>query len=504
MLQPLRSSTATALGLLLAAALGTSQPADTLAAPSVVDSISVHGNSRTRAEVIRRELLFAPGDRLDTNLVRESERNLRRLLFLGNVRVRMRPTTTAPDSVDISVEVRDLFSRAVSPVFAGELGEVSFGLVALDFNFLGRGQIVQASARHDAVSGNSAGLLYREPRLLGSRLGLRTQLELAEEGHLASLSLSQPYYSLSSRWRYGVSLRNSESLARRYSSGKLTARYRSSLGTASIWAGHSVGDRIKTRPSLRIEVFDHVFDPTGPFTHTPENRRRVVVSTGILFWQPRFARTRFLDYLGRTEDLQTGSWGGARLSLSHRALGSDRTFPTIAIQVAPRLNPRPNFFLFSSFFASTRIEEGDWSHSATSCRFQAFLQVLRVHGIAFRGNYASIARAEDKTQYLLGLNRGLRGYSPRSFDGQRRLLFNLEARPTIKLTPHYVLAGAVFIDAGKAWYSGEKTGLKPAAGIGVRLGLPRIYDSPILRGDLARGLAAGGVWQVSFGIGQFI
>ena len=301
-----------------------------------------------------------------------------------------------------------------------------------------------------------------------------------------------------------MSLRSSESLDRRYSSGKLTARYRSSLGTAGIWAGHSAGDRIKIRPSLRIEISDKAFDPTGPFTHAPENRQRVVVSTGILFWQPRYARTRFLDYLGRTEDLQTGSWGGAGLSLSHRALGSDRTFPTIAFQVAPRLNPRPNFFLFSSFFASTRIEEGDWSHFATYFRFKGFLQVLRVHGIAFRGNYVSIARPEDPTQYLLGLNRGLRGYPPRSFDGQQRLLFNLEARPTIRLTPLYVLAGAVFIDAGKAWYSGEKTGLKPAAGIGVRLGLPRVYDSPVLRGDLARGLAAGGVWQLSFGIGQFI
>ncbi len=256
MLQPTCSSAAAALGWLLAAAPGTSQPADTLAAPSVIGSISVHGNSRTRAEVIRRELLFACGERLDTNLVKESERNLRRLLFLGNVRVRMLPAASTADSVDISVEVRDLYSRAISPLFAGELGEISFGLVALDYNFLGRGQLVQATARSDAVSGTSAGLLYREPRLLGSHFGFRTQLELAEEGHLATLSFSQPYSSLSSRWSFGAALRSSESLVRRYSSGTLTARYRSSLGAASIWAGHSAGNRIKVRSSVRLEVSD--------------------------------------------------------------------------------------------------------------------------------------------------------------------------------------------------------------------------------------------------------
>ena len=501
--QRICSSAAAALGWLLAAAPGTSQNADTLAAPSVIGSISVQGNSRTRTEVIRRELLFTCGEPLDTNLVRESERNLRRLLFLGNVRVRMLPAASASDSVDISVVVRDLYSRAISPLFSGEVGEVSYGLVALDYNFLGRGQVVQATARRDAVSGTSAGMLYREPRLLGSRFGLRTQLELAEEGHLATLSFLQPHHSLSSRWSYGAALRSSESLVRRYSTGRLTARYRSSLGAASFWAGHSAGDRIKVRSSVRLEVSDRAFDPTRPFSHAPEDRRRVVVSTGILIWQPRYARARFLQFLGRTEDLQIGSWGGASLSISHRALGSNRTYPAIAFQGAPRLNPRPGVYLLSSFFASTRIEDGALAHFITSSRFQAYVRILKVHSVTFRGSYAAIARPEDPTQYLLGLNRGLRGYPPRSFDGRRRLLFNLEARPTIKRTGLYVLAGAVFFDAGDVWYGGEEIDLKPASGLGVRLGLPRIYDSPIMRADLARGLARGGVWQLSFGIGQF-
>ena len=500
--QRIISSAAAALGWLLAAP-GASQPADTLASPLVVGSISVHGNSRTRPEVIRRELLFATGERLDTNLVQESERNLRRLLFLGDVRVRMLPPTSTADSTDISVEVSDLYSRAISPLFAGVVGEVSYGLVVLDYNFLGRGQVVQGTARNDAVTGKSAGLLYREPRLLGSHIGFRTQFELAEEGNLATFSLAQPYYSLSSRWRFGVALGSSENLVRQYSSGELTTRYRSRLGSAGIWAGHSAGDRIKIRPSIRLDLSDRVFEQSSPFVHTPENQRRVVVRTAILIWKPRYARTRFLQALGRTEDLQIGSWGGASLSLSHRALGSDRTFPAFAIQIAPRLNPRPGLYLFSSFFASSRTADGTWSNFVTTSSLQVFLRILQVHSLILRGSYAAIARPDDPTQYLLGLNRGLRGYPPRSFDGRQRLLFNLEARPTIKRDPLYVLAGAVFFDAGEAWYDGEEIDLKPAAGTGVRIGLPRIYDAPILRADLARGLSRGGTWQLSFGIGQF-
>ena len=475
----------------------------------VVGSISVDGNTRTRTHVIHRELLFASGDRLDTALVLETERNLRRFLFLGDVRVRMfgaagHDSSSALDgTVDIAVEVEDLYARALSPLFAGEVGELNFGLVALDYNFLGRGQVLQVTGRHDAISGNSAGLLYREPRLWGSRLAAGAELELGDEGHRASLALAKPHYALASRWTYGASLRSSESIARLYSSTELSTSYRDRIDAGSIWLGHSAGDHIKVRPALRLSVSDRVFEAEHGFSYSPQDRKRVFTSASLIVWQPRYARTRFLRSLGRVEDVQIGSWIGAGVAFSQRALGSDRTFPSLSLQLSPRLRLHPNLFLFSTVSLRTRLEDRAYQYLITSTRIHVFLRLRTVHSLAVRTEFSTISRPEDASQYLLGLHRGLRGYAPRSFDGRRRFVLNVEARPTFRRTPDYVLAGSAFVDAGHAWDADENVALKAAVGLGLRLGLPRIYNTPILRCDVARGFASGGVWQLSFGIGQY-
>jgi hemolysin activation/secretion protein len=101
------------------------------------------------------------------------------------------------------------------------------------------------------------------------------------------------------------------------------------------------------------------------------------------------------------------------------------------------------------------------------------------------------------------VDRGLRGYPPRSLDGSRRLLVNAEFRPTLYARPAWVLAAAVFADGGSAWTPGESSpDFKMAVGAGGRLGLSKIYNTPVLRVDLAR-RTGDGVWQVSFGLGQY-
>ena len=85
----------------------------------LIDTVLIRGNVRTRERVIRRELLFGAGERLDAATLRESERNLRRLLYLGSARISTRPAATGTDSgaTQVLVDVEDLYSRALSPVF---------------------------------------------------------------------------------------------------------------------------------------------------------------------------------------------------------------------------------------------------------------------------------------------------------------------------------------------------------------------------------------------------
>lgn len=85
---------------------------------SVVRKIEVVGLARTRPEVVRRDLLFQPGDRLSQAVSDEMVRNLRALLFLGEIDIRLGPGSG--DSVDVMVKVRDLYSRAVTLLLSGD------------------------------------------------------------------------------------------------------------------------------------------------------------------------------------------------------------------------------------------------------------------------------------------------------------------------------------------------------------------------------------------------
>ena len=481
------------------------EPVATHTDSSIIAHITITGNSRTRSEIIRRELLFRPGDRLDSSIVQETERNLRRLFFLGSARISASPSRLGDaGTAEVNVEVEDLYSRALSPLFSGQPDELSYGVVALDYNLLGRGQIAQLSLHHDAISGNSGSVHYQIPRLRGTRHRVSANIGIGEEGHDHSLSLNHPLHALSSRWSYGISARSSERISRLYSGSDLAARYTSRVEAGALRLTHSRGDDVKLRPSLRLSVTDRRFLPTREFDYAPQDRRRVVAQMSLLVWRPRYERTHFIRALGRVEDLQIGSWAGASLGLSHRAFGSDRNFPVGAVHISPRFKAGSATYAFTTFSTSSRFGGGGYYNLTTTSQILAYTVVEQMHTLALRLRFDTLSRPEDASQFLLGVDRGLRGYRPRSLNGSRRLLFNVEARPTFLTERQYVVAGAVFMDAGTAWEpGGSSPRLEASAGLGGRLGLPTIYSTPVFRVDLARGIGRLGVWQLSFAIGQY-
>jgi len=466
----------------------------------VIRGITIQGNTRTRTEIIRRELLFTTGDLLDPDLVAETERNLRRLLFLGQVAIHVRQRN---DGVDILIQVEDLYSRALSPLLSGELDELSYGLVALDYNFSGRGQIVRLTLDHQAVSGSSATLDYQIPRIFDQTHDLATTLGIGREGHEVDFTLSRPFYTLADRRAYGISLFSQENVQRLYAVQALTARYADCLDGGSVWYTHSFGKSTKYRSHFRLSRTDRRFHPSSPYTYAPQDRRRVLPSAGFTIWQPRFEKARFIHALGRTEDLQMGSWVSLRFGLSRESLGSDRNFGLYQVQLSPRFKPCADGYSFATLFLSTRQGGHGFYHLFTLAEFTTYARVRQSHSLALRLRWDALHRPEDEAQLLLGVDRGLRGFSPRRFDGTRRFLFNLEARPTFYQHPFYVLAGALFVDGGTAWTpSCASPHLNLSLGLGGRIGLPRVYDTPILRADLTYGWQDA-AWQLSFGIGQY-
>lgn len=466
----------------------------------LIRSITIQGNTRTRAEVIRRELLFSAGFPLDPAQLAETERNLRRLLFLGQVEIQVQEAT---GGIDILVKVQDLYSRALSPRFSGKIGELSYGLIGLDYNLLGRGQTARLTLDHQAISGNSIRLDYQIPRVYGTQGDLAAVLGAGSEGHQLETELSHPFRTLSTTQSYGISLYSREEKVRLYADQALTGRYADRLDGGDLWYIHSFGRNVKLRPGLHLSATERSFTPSKPFTYAPQGRRRVLPSLSFTLWRPRYARTRFIHALGPLEDIQTGSWLALRLGISRRELGSDSDFGFFAAQLSPRFQFMPGGYSFVTLYLSGRNTGTDLYNLFTRAECLAYLRIGASHSLGLRLRGDALHRPEDAAQLLLGLDYGLRGYAPRRFDGARRLVGNLEFRPTFVLHPQCTLAGALFAEAGTAWTPRRTDpALNLSLGFGARLGLPQVYDTPVLRADLAYAWQDH-LLQLSFGIGQY-
>lgn len=459
-----------------------------------IHRIVISGLERTNEQVIRRELLFAAGDVLDSTRVAETARNLRRLVFIGEVDIRLHDRG---DTVEVIVKVEDLYARALSPLVSGPIDELSLGVVALDYNFRGRGQRLRLGIGNQAISGPWANLLFAAPRLGQSRRALTVHLGAGAEGHDHALTLSRPFATLADRRAYGLSLFSHQAVRRLYSGGQLTTRYRDALDGGRIWLARSYGTQRKIRPSLQLRVTRRRF--TAHHGDAPSDRTRIEPSVGLLAWRPRYKRTRYMRDLGPLEDVQTGSWLALRWGLAHRRLGSDRTFSFYQVQLAPRFEPTQRSYAALTLFARAHRSAGEFYNLRASASATAYFRLGAAHSLALHAAWEALHRSEDADQLLLGL----RGYPPRRYDGTRRVLFNLEARPTWIRRPWYTLASAAFVDCGAAWTPDrEMANWVCSPGLGIRLGWPKVYNTPVFRGDIAYGLKEG-TYVLSVGLGQY-
>ena len=134
-----------------------------------IDRITIRGNTRTRDNVIRRELRIAEGGVFDSKAIRESTQALQRLTYFEEVNIIPEPSLD-PDRMNVIVEVKEKstgnfsigagFSSADNLILMGQISEN---------NFLGRGDTLSLSANISSSS-SRYNLGYTNPHLNDSAL----------------------------------------------------------------------------------------------------------------------------------------------------------------------------------------------------------------------------------------------------------------------------------------------------------------------------------------------
>jgi outer membrane protein insertion porin family len=233
-----------------------------------VERIEIHGNTRTRDYVIRREFDIAEGDAYNKSLIDRAERRLKNLNYFKTVKISTKPGSVA-DRVVLDVEVAEQSTGefTISGGYSttdGLLAEVKVG----DRNFLGSGKAVSASVTYGQYA-RGVDLSASEPYFLGTRVSAGIELY----GRQNDVSPYQSYGSdvYGATIQFGTPLTEQVGVQYRYSlyNQNVTLGSSSSTATTSLpiqqaaaagsqWVS-SVGDTIS------YNTLDNTKSPTSGF-----------------------------------------------------------------------------------------------------------------------------------------------------------------------------------------------------------------------------------------------
>jgi len=495
---------------------------------------SVHMN--TREYVLRREILFATGDRFRPGSLAETERNLRNLGFLNNVSVV--PTDTTDDGrVNVDVVTRE--SWTLQTTFSYSLassGDQRWNVRLSDRNFLGHGMTLGAGIGADE---NSAfwNLWLRKRRLFGiGVLGL--DYSKREDGHMRNIFFGKPFYAQGDRWGGDVKAWDKAFDARFYLSNagpagedptreerlyaKLPYREKRFEIRAQMRAAGQYEGRVwRVGAGVRVEERDYAVDSQSAWLLSDD---RVVSLDWMLepgqplarvqgttvfphLWlssQGRnWTKSRFVLQYGPVEDIPLDTVFEFRAGPNGTQVGSSTLgggySVRVEVQATKWLTLGPGLMVLQG------VAEGETGSS--EARNHLYYVLAGWMGKAGKENSPWLTRLFAEVGHgshllgsralLLGLDRGLRTLEYDGMAGDRLARWNIEQG---KATPWELLGlfrmgFAAFYNGGCAWWNDEQRDLGDARheiGFGLRFGPTRSANSQVTRLDVTWDMEGSG------------
>lgn len=455
---------------------------------------------QTRPGTIRRQLLFASGERLSVRLIEETQRLLRGNSYLYEVEIRA--MAWHDGLVDLEVRTRDTWSLQPGANVKYTGGTTSGGVSLRDHNLFGTGMsfsIARQSSTEVSTAGgtrNNLDLTFSYPYAFDGHTTVAYGQSSFDEGRSRSFTLDRPFYALDSRWAAGVSAARDDRIVSSYSGGVVAAQYRRRHEGARALLGGSRGlvDGWVHRLSGGLRYEDDLYAPepgSAAPAELPADRTLVAPFLRYEAIQDDYREFRNLDQIERPEYLALGWSAGLEFGRSLKGLGSTQTVTQYAGSVSKGARIAADRTLLaaaslSGEYADGRIDRGLFSASAR------YYQRRGSSTVFFLSLTADATKFSDATQFLsLGGEDALRGYPTNYQRGAQRLLFTAERRFYSDWYPYRLIrvGGAVFYDVGRAWGGPYEAGSSrhwPAdIGFGLRLLSARSSSGTTLHVDVA-------------------
>jgi outer membrane protein insertion porin family len=237
--------------------------------PVLVDRIEVTGNTKTRDEVVRREMRLQEQELFSGQKLRKSREALQRLGFFSEVNITTRKTT-ADDRLDVVVDVKEAQTGAFS-AGAGysSADNLLFNVRIQENNLFGRGQRLVLNGDIGSIRRNII-LSFSEPYFLETPLTVGADAfswklqydEFDREGTGVGLQLTYPVTALGYTTLWGIPLEEVRVGADyRLEEAKITNVDENAARAIRAEEGSSTISSIT--PRISRNTLNHAFDPTA-------------------------------------------------------------------------------------------------------------------------------------------------------------------------------------------------------------------------------------------------
>ncbi|MDT8340843.1 MAG: BamA/TamA family outer membrane protein [Longimicrobiales bacterium] len=492
---------------------------------------SVH--IRTRRGFIRGELLFEEGDCYDPFLLADSERILRRFLFIANAEVY---GLRQPDgNWHVIVDTFDEWSTRIEVTARVDNGIDLRRLALSERNFLGYGVSVTGFLRQTDAS-RQIGAEFFTPRLFGTETDFRIAAGDTRTGSFYSADLFYPFVGEVGRWAWRAFGSSQEDFFD-FSAGTparpghvlLPVRERlveftllrrfgrpGSLSVAGLGLSQEDVETLAFPGDVR-RVEGRNFGDLLPADSTlaaelvPQTRFSSGLRLNLLFGQRniRFIQRTGLDALKGVSDIEIGSDLSLTLSRTLASGFGGESPDDIGVRLRLYGGAATSSLLLIAdgalearqIFSDPGDQISGWRDIVSESSLLLYLQPAGSggrHTLFARLSGAGGWTLDRPFQLTLGGLTGVRGFEDDDFPGAYRLVANLEDRiflgwPAPDL---FDMGLTLFADAGRMWAGdvpfGLDSGWRGSVGAGLRLGFPS-GTRGVARIDLAWPVDGSGV-----------
>lgn len=461
-------------------------------------------HTQTPVALIRRFLTFHQGDPYDPAKLAETERNLRLFDFLKSASVTASPPHDGV--VDVKVTTEDEWTTDLTGDFSNSGGIAVFASDITQKDLFGTGIDVDLHGDH-GTERNTSSIEITDPSALGPYWNLDALYARDSDGNEEKVALVRPLYSYTTPWTanflFDHLLRND----RIFQEGEVAARFRQEhreVALSSEYVLHADpkgSSGIVGGIDLLDDSFSHIED--RPLDLIPAGRHFRFIDVGYESTGYNFLKLNYVSRDLRVQDFNLGWITSVHAAISPRT--SDNAPVTFRLRASQRMGYAfsDHSFVFGLISASTRGPHDRDSIVSLDGRAITRFQTRYPQAFVSRVRLDLGWQLDRDVQFLADGQNGLRAYPDFAFEGNRRLIVNVEHRMFLgrELLQLFGPSVAVFADSGQA-VNGPFHGMKSDAGVGLRIGIAR-YDSALIRIDWSYAFNAsplsrrGGVWSIS-------